>query len=134
MSLQGKVIALTAGGQGIGLATARILASRGASLSLADTNSNTLAKVEKEFQENKWPVLITALDVRKADEVEAWIENTVKHFGKLDGAANVVGVIGKQWGQGTVVDIDDSDWDLVMGVNVTGMYQAAAINVKKRPS
>ena len=117
---RGKVIALTGGGQGIGLATARILASRGASLSLADSNSATLAEVEQEFKAKSWPVLVETVDVRSRENVDSWINTTVKKFGRLDGAANIAGTVGRQIFRAPVVDIDDNDWDLVLGVNVTG--------------
>lgn len=120
MSLKGKVYAVTAGGQGIGLAAARILASRGATLALADVNANALADVEREFKANSWPVTTTTLDVRSPVDVEKWVADIVTKFGKLDGAANVVGVIGKQWGRAAVHEIEDDDWNFVLGVNVTG--------------
>lgn len=121
MSLQDRVFAITGAGQGIALSTARVLASRGATVSLADKNPETLAQVEEEFKQNKWPILIAAVDVRNAKEVDDWIKNTVQTFGRLDGAANVAGVIGKQLGRALVADIEDDDWQLVMDVNVTGM-------------
>jgi NAD(P)-dependent dehydrogenase (short-subunit alcohol dehydrogenase family) len=121
MSFEGKVIALTGAGQGIGLATAKYLASRGASVSLADANPATLAEVEKEFKAKSWPVLVTAVDVRKPDQVNSWIAATVEKFGNLDGAANIAGTVGKQWGTTPITEIDDDDFALVMAVNVTGM-------------
>lgn len=121
MSLQGQVIAITGAGQGIGLAAAKILASRGASVSLADTNPKALEDAEAEFRSNGWPVLTAVVDVRKRQEVEDWIDRTVQIFGKLNGAANVAGVVGKQIFKANVTEIDDADWELVMGVNVTGM-------------
>jgi NAD(P)-dependent dehydrogenase (short-subunit alcohol dehydrogenase family) len=119
-TFRGKVIALTGGGQGIGLATARILASRGASLSLADSNPATLAEVEQEFKEKNWPVHVETVDVRSRESVDSWIDTTVKKFERLDGAANIAGTVGRQIFKAPVVDIDDDDWNLVLAVNVTG--------------
>jgi NAD(P)-dependent dehydrogenase (short-subunit alcohol dehydrogenase family) len=120
MSLQGQVFAITGAGQGIGLATAKVLASRGASVSLADMNPQTLADIEAEFRGNGWPVLTRKVDVRKRKEVEEWIDSTVQTFGHLNGAANVAGVIGRQIYRANVTEIEDDDWELVMSINVTG--------------
>lgn len=127
MTLQGKVFAITGAGQGIALATARVLASRGASVSLADNNQATLGEVEKEFWEKNWPVITAVIDVRNGKQVDGWITKTVQEFGRLDGAANIAGVIGKQFGKALVADIDDDDWELVMGINVTGTSQHVSL-------
>ncbi|KAF5674597.1 3-oxoacyl-reductase [Fusarium denticulatum] len=120
MALAGKVIAITGGAQGIGLATARLVASRGACTSILDNNSTTLESVEKEFIANKWPIHTFTADIRQADQVDAWIENAVKKFGRLDGAVNAAGTVGKFHGQKPIALLDDDDWNLVMGINVNG--------------
>jgi NAD(P)-dependent dehydrogenase (short-subunit alcohol dehydrogenase family) len=125
MSLKSQVFAITGAGQGIALATARLLASRGASVSLADMNPNTLAEVEKEFHANDWSVLVTVVDVRKRKDVDDWINATVQKFGRLDGAANIAGIIGKQIFKAQVTEIEDDDWEMVMSVNVTGTSDVA---------
>lgn len=121
-SMKDKVIALTGGASGIGLATSKILASRGAILSLADNQQESLEAVAKEIAEGGTKVVSTVLDVRKKEEVEAWIQDTVKAFGRVDGAVNLAGVIGPSMGKTTIAEFDnDAEWDLIMGVNVTGM-------------
>ncbi|KAH8671591.1 hypothetical protein BX600DRAFT_510256 [Xylariales sp. PMI_506] len=130
--LSGKVIALTGAASGIGLATAHLLASRGAQLSLADVQKAALEKAQAELKE-KFPaidVLIYPLDVQKYDEVEAWIAATVERFGKLDGAANLAGVIPKTIGINTIEDQDFNDWEFVMGVNTTGVMHCLRAQLK----
>ncbi|KAF5601191.1 hypothetical protein FPCIR_2373 [Fusarium pseudocircinatum] len=124
MALAGKVIAITGGAQGIGLATARLVASRGASTSILDNNTTTLESVEKEFIENKWPIHTFTADIRQAEQVDAWIESAVKKFGRLDGAVNAAGIVGKFHGQKPISLLDDDDWNLVMGINVNGMMHS----------
>jgi NAD(P)-dependent dehydrogenase (short-subunit alcohol dehydrogenase family) len=92
----GRVIAVTGAASGIGLATTHLLASRGASLSLAGQNEARLGEVERDIR-GKYPsveVLTYMVDVRKEEGVKRWIEVTMEKFGRLDGAANMAGVIG----------------------------------------
>jgi NAD(P)-dependent dehydrogenase (short-subunit alcohol dehydrogenase family) len=92
----GCVIAITGAASGIGLATTHLLASRGASLSLADQNESALADVECELRGkySNLEVLTYIVDVRKEESVKRWMEVTLERFGRLDGAANIAGVIG----------------------------------------
>jgi NAD(P)-dependent dehydrogenase (short-subunit alcohol dehydrogenase family) len=53
--------------------------------------------------------------------VDDWISATVTKFGKLDGAANLAGVIGRQNNTAGVADIDDDDWDFIFNVNTKGL-------------
>ncbi|OHW97491.1 aba4 protein [Colletotrichum incanum] len=118
-----KVIAITGAASGIGLATAHLLASRGAKLSLADTNKEGLIEVQLNIQ-SQYPqveVLITAADVTDYEQIESWTVSTVDHFGKLDGAANLAGVIPKSVGKSGLIDQDFEEWDFVMGVNLKGV-------------
>ena len=91
-----KVIALTGGASGIGLATAHLLASRGAKLSLADVNGEALEKAAEDIkQKHSAEVHTKVVDVRKEQDVKEWVDEIVGKFGRLDGAANLAGVIGK---------------------------------------
>ena len=95
-SLEGKVIAITGAASGIGLATSHLLASRGAAISIADVRQEPLqaavADIKKSVPSAK--VYHKAVNVVKADEVGAWLDETVKEFGGLHGAANLAGVLG----------------------------------------
>ncbi|EHK96452.1 putative Uncharacterized oxidoreductase [Glarea lozoyensis 74030] len=121
-SLAGKVIAVTGGASGIGRATAKILASLGAKVSIADLSADALEVVAKEIRESGGEVFVKATDVRKRDAVETWIKETVDKFGGLDGAANLAGVIGKNHGKMMLADHDDDEWDFIFDVNVKGPH------------
>ncbi|OLN97291.1 Levodione reductase 1 [Colletotrichum chlorophyti] len=123
MSLDGKVYAITGGASGIGLATAKIIAKRGATVCLADVDPAAMKDAETYFSQQKTPFSVTKVDVSKKDEVEGWIDAVVKQFGRLDGAANVAGVIGKHHGIREVADLEDEEWHKIIAVNLTGcMY------------
>lgn len=119
----------------MGLATARLLASKGAILSIADNNASALEKALKSLAPPPSGSLkqhiSTTLDVRSASEVNSWIANTVETLGQLDGAANIAGVLG---GSGTIRESTDDDWDFVMGVNAKGVFnclRAQLNNIKE---
>jgi len=134
-SLEGKVIAVTGAASGIARATSRILYERGASLSLADLNGEALEKVAAELQSHngtsKQKVTTTVLDVRKGDAVNEWIKKTVEDHGKLDGACNLAGVVTTN---SLLGDTTDKDWDFVMGVNCTGVFNCLRAEVNSMTS
>ncbi|EXJ66786.1 uncharacterized protein A1O5_09981 [Cladophialophora psammophila CBS 110553] len=128
--LSGKVIAITGAGSGIGLATARYLAERGASLSLADiAQQNLEAAIELVTKHSpNAKVIGTVVDVSKTDEVEAWIQKTVSHLGKLDGGANLAGVFTEE-AKG-IVEMSDNTWDWIIGINLTGLMYCLRAQLK----
>lgn len=117
----GKVIALTGAASGIGLETAKLLAASGAKLSIADVREGPLNEAASSLPKGKGGVLTAVLDVTDADAVKSWIQSTVKKFGKLDGAANLAGVIPAGMGSERVEEMTDKDWDFVIGINLTGV-------------
>jgi len=120
--LKGKVIALTGAASGIGLETALLFARQGAYLSIADVNADALAEKTAEIEKvSTGKVLSTTVDVRKDDQVNAWIAKTVETFGKLDGAVNMAGVIPKVINKERVEDLNNEDWHFVIDVNLHGI-------------
>lgn len=125
-TFRGKAVAVTGGASGIGLATAKLLYEQQALVSIADIDQDALDAVTAYFN-NGDPVncneriFLKRIDVGNAKEVNEWISETVKRFGRLHGAANVAGVIGKHHGLRNVDELEDDQWDLILRVNLTGM-------------
>ncbi|KAF9892970.1 hypothetical protein FE257_000562 [Aspergillus nanangensis] len=129
MSLQNKVITIT-GLSGIGLAVAHQLASQGALLSLADISPSALTNAVTQLNLPPDHILTTTVDVSSAASVDAWIAATVEKFGRLDGAANMAGVIGRKHGVDPLENQDDAEWDLLMRVNLTGTMYCLRAQIK----
>ncbi|KAJ5770530.1 Short-chain dehydrogenase/reductase SDR [Penicillium nucicola] len=117
-SFEGKVIAITGAASGMGLATAKLLASRGALISLADINEKALGEAIQSLA-NPEKHITTAIDVRKGQSVEAWIKSTVEKFGKLDGAVNMAGVITSA---APITEETEANWDFTFSVNTKGIF------------
>ena len=111
----GKVAAVTGGASGIGLATARRLVAEGARVVLGDVQEDALGTVAAELGDVAVPV---RCDVTVEAEVERLVGAAVEHFGALDVAFANAGV-----GSATrLVDLDRTEWERVLDVNLTGPF------------
>lgn len=119
--MENRTIVITGAASGMGLETAKLLGSKGAKLSLADVQEGPLNEAVEAIKEAGGTAMGCVVDVRKRDQVEAWIKATVDAYGKLDGAANLAGVTGKHINITPLQDIDDADWDFVTDVNQKGL-------------
>ncbi|MCF3963761.1 SDR family NAD(P)-dependent oxidoreductase, partial [Streptomyces fuscigenes] len=108
----GLVAAVTGGASGIGLATARELAARGAEVCVLDLNAEAVPAGLHGF----------TCDVTDRASVTAAFASVGERFGRLDVLVNNAGI----GAQGTVEDNDDAEWTRVLDVNVVGMARVAA--------
>ncbi|KAI1811351.1 short-chain dehydrogenase [Poronia punctata] len=131
MALAGSVFAVTGGASGIGFATAKILSSRGATVCIADVDPEAMKQAEDYFGPLNVQYTITKVDISKREEVDSWIGGIVDKFGRLDGAANVAGVIGKHHGVREVKDLDDDEWNRIIAVNLTGTMYCMRAELQK---
>ena len=134
-SLEGKVIAITGAASGIGRATAILLASRGASVSLADIQEERLQQTTTEIQ-NLNPnsrVYSRVVDISKSGEVDTWLDGTIEDLGPLNGAANVAGGAGIASGvlPKTIRETDDSQWDHLLEVNLKGTFNCVRAELQR---
>ena len=122
-SLHGKVIAITGAASGIGLATAELLASRGATLSISDLREDALESAVAAIRtaSPSGSIFSRTVDVTKRADVEAWLGETVEKFGKLDGAANIAGIFWALPGK-SVQETDDESWHKILDVNLNGVF------------
>lgn len=113
-----QVIAVTGAGHGIGRATARLFASRGARLILGDLNPETLAETARECEALGATVWSAQYDQRDSSSVNQLLEGGERHFGALDALANIAGI----YPTGTVIGTTDALWADVLATNLTGVF------------
>lgn len=103
----------------MGLATARLLASKGAVLSLADLNEPALKAAAEALPKNHGEHIYTTIDVSNPKSVDEWIQSTKTTFGKLDGAVNMAGIIRTAK---PITEMADADWESTFAVNSRGVF------------
>ena len=114
--LTDKVIIITGGSSGIGAATARLLAPLGCKLTIAARSADKLASVAAELGPN---VLAIPTDVTVPAEIANMVEQTVRHFGRVDVLFANAGV----YIPGDVADGDPEAWTNLLNVNVDGVLR-----------
>lgn len=121
MSLKGKSIIITGAAMGLGLATAKELASLGANLTLVDFNKKSLETAVKELKKEYPSVKIVSVvgDASKEEDVQKYVDQAVKEFGRIDGLYNNAGIEGRQ---APMTEYDISVFRRVLDINVLGVY------------
>ncbi|KAJ5638387.1 hypothetical protein N7490_008266 [Penicillium lividum] len=126
--IKDNVFAITGGASGMGLATARELALRGAkAVCIGDFSEANFGSVVKELSalnSGKTSIEVTKVDVSEPKSVRAWISGIVAKFGALDGAFNAAGLPQGPAG-GDVPSIlteDEAIWKRIIDVNLSGIY------------
>jgi 2-keto-3-deoxy-L-fuconate dehydrogenase len=110
MRLQGKIIVVTAAGQGIGRACALAMAKQGAVVWATDINQGLLDKFDGVAN-----IKTQLLNVLSTEEVDAF----AREIGTIDVLFNCAGFVH----QGDIFQVSDADWDFSMDLNVKSMYR-----------
>lgn len=114
--LAGHVVIVTGASSGIGAATARSLARRGAKPVLAARSVERLEALGAELGE---AALVVPTDVTRGADVARLVERTLAHFGRIDALFANAGL----YLPGQVVDGDPDAWARLMDVNIDGVLR-----------
>jgi NAD(P)-dependent dehydrogenase (short-subunit alcohol dehydrogenase family) len=115
--LDGKVAIVTGGGSGIGKGIARELVGEGCKVVIAARDFGRLESAAEELGKNGTVVPVQT-DVTDEGSVIALFEKTMAQFGRLDLLVNNSGIVAG----GEIGDVPVERWDLVMSVNVRGVF------------
>jgi short-subunit dehydrogenase len=87
MKIKNKVAIVTGASSGIGLATARLLAKHGAKVALVARSKDKLHNLSTELPDS----LPICADMTRKEDIKKMVEETVKHFGRIDILINSAG-------------------------------------------
>jgi NAD(P)-dependent dehydrogenase (short-subunit alcohol dehydrogenase family) len=118
MTFIGKVALITGGTSGIGKETALQLAKAGAKVVVAGRRPAEGNAVAAEIQAAGGEAVFVQTDVTMEDQVKHLVDETVRHFGRLDIAFNNAGI--EQLGP--ITDVTEADYRKVFDINVLGIF------------
>jgi meso-butanediol dehydrogenase/(S,S)-butanediol dehydrogenase/diacetyl reductase len=141
----GRVVLVTGAGRvgGLGEAVAQAFAANGDHVVIADVarerpddidavglaGTDDLSRVVAEVDEaGEGRVLAVDCDVRDRAQVEAMVERVVGEFGRIDVLVNNAGI---GFVMGPLVEVTEEDWDLVLDVNLKGVFLCTQAVVRR---
>ncbi|MCX5054541.1 MULTISPECIES: SDR family oxidoreductase [unclassified Streptomyces] len=122
LSLHGKIVAITGASGGIGEATARLLAQRGATVVLAARRSERIDAIAQEVREQGGRAATCVVDVTKAEDLQRLVATTIDQYGRIDVMVNNAGIAPIS----PMADLDTESWSAMIDVNLRGMLNGVA--------
>ncbi len=118
MPLKGRVVIITGGGTGIGLAIAKRLGGLGAILVFGSRNAANLERGSAELRRAGFDSLACQVDVRKPEQVDEMVHRALHHYGRIDilvnnAAGNFIS---------RAEDLSPNGWNAVVGIVLNGSF------------
>jgi NADP-dependent 3-hydroxy acid dehydrogenase YdfG len=120
--IEGKVVVITGGSSGLGEATARHLAEKGATVAIAARRRDRLDRIVADVASAGGRAKGYQVDVAQRAQIDALVTNVMKDFGRIDVLVNNAGVMSIAPLSQRRVD----EWDRMIDVNVKGLLYGIA--------
>lgn len=124
--LTDKVIIVTGGSRGIGLAFAELAASCGARLVISGRNADALQEAKASIESKGAEVEIVQADAGDSESASKIIQSALDRFERIDVLVNNAGITR----DGLSMRMKDEDWESVLNVNLTGAFYMARAAMK----
>jgi len=130
LRLADQVWIVTGAASGIGRAIARLFASQGARIVVADVTQQVIEggmpTIDVIAEEGGKAVYLPT-DVSQREQVDATVAETVSRYGRLDGIVNNACIRHAR----PLLEMDECDWERVLKVNLTGAYLCCRAAVRQ---
>jgi NADP-dependent 3-hydroxy acid dehydrogenase YdfG len=121
-NIKGKVVAITGASSGIGEASARLLAERGAHVVVGARRTERLEKLVADINTRGGSARFRAVDVTSRDDTQAFVNFAKTEFGRLDVLVNNAGVMPLS----NMAEVKVEEWDRMIDVNIRGVLHGIA--------
>jgi NADP-dependent 3-hydroxy acid dehydrogenase YdfG len=122
LELKGRAAIVTGAASGIGRALAMEAAARGMSVGIADMNGDGLTATEAALLERQAKVVARVVDVRSAEQVQAFADDCAAAFPSIAEVWANAGLI--RYNAATKMNL--ADWNLTIDVNLRGVVHCIA--------
>lgn len=121
MDVNGKIILVTGGGQGLGAAICRTMAEDGAKVIAADVNDAKLESIVNEITDSGGNIKSYKMNVGDEKNVEEVISEIIDEYGHIDAVINNAGIDFTK----SIEEISYEEWNKVIQVNLTGPFNVS---------
>lgn len=118
---------IVGGASGLGLVTAKLMISHGASrIGLIDRNEDLLSSAAGVLRDLGAEVATSAVDISRAETAHRGFGEVVAQLGRVHVLVNSAAIYPRK----PILDITDEDWDLENAVNIKGTYHMMVAAVR----
>ena len=125
--LEGKSIAMTGGGGGLGRCYGLAMAKAGASVAVCDVSERAAQATAEAITAAGGRAIAVPADVTRAADFERLLDRTEAAFGPLDVLLNIAGIFPRV----ALVDMTEETWDEVIAINLRSVYLGARAAIRR---
>ncbi|MGQ0523531.1 MAG: SDR family NAD(P)-dependent oxidoreductase [Betaproteobacteria bacterium] len=125
--LEGKSVAMTGGGGGLGRCYGLAMAKAGASVAVCDIDLKAAQATADAIQQAGGQAIAVQADVTSAAAFEALLDRTESEFGPLDVLLNIAGIFPRV----ALVDMSEETWDSVIAINLRSVFLGSRAAIRR---
>ncbi|ELY6121956.1 SDR family oxidoreductase [Acinetobacter baumannii] len=121
-NIENKVVVITGASSGLGEATARLLAKKGAKVALGARRTEKIEAIVHDIRAEGGQAEFIGMDITKPQEVQALIEKALSAFGQIDVLVNNAGLMSIA----PLSELKVDEWDRMIDINIKGVLYGIA--------
>jgi NAD(P)-dependent dehydrogenase (short-subunit alcohol dehydrogenase family) len=125
LHLNGKVVLITGGTDGLGAALADRLIEEGSRVAVCGRDPHRLAAAEQRLMEGDGDALVVQADVTRLADIERFVDAAVARWGRVDGLVNNAG----KSAAGRIDQVSDEDWIADLDLKVLAAVRCTRLAV-----